>query len=307
MSILPYEVTRPLESAENTAFSFVRKENKYQQVSTSKSDHITKVGGIKAFWVIMSFVGIPLAIVFGIYEAYMAQAAIASFIDPMGNGNVSTSLIGLIGAGLATFAIYVGHIFAEGLGKETNQHTGRNTYNIGLSFYFSIVGLIGYVWFQYYLVQAAGEGEFNSFAMVAVGVAILEILVGVLILGKALTYLLIFLSTIQLGLLSKSMKRTSRNTNMYYRDYRTMRDVWNKENPLQFMELEGNENIRRAIAYYSGVSLNSNNETPSNNNVEAQETSSDEVPPTEPTTQSEGETTEDEIEDFIDDSENVKF
>lgn len=305
-----YEVTQPLEGAEKTAFSFVKKEDRFNAKTERKQDLISKVGGLSTFWIIMSFIGIPLAIVFAIYESNMAQQAIVSLLDPLGLGTVNSKMIAMIGAGLAVFAMFMGHIFAEGFQSETNEITGRSSRNMGVPFYFSIAGLIGYIGFQYYLVQAAGDGgaEFNSFAMIAIGVAILEILVGVLILGKSLTYILMFFITIQLWFLMRGMAKTSRSTNDTYRDYRAMRNTWNVENPTLLMELEGNDNIRRAIAYYGGIKIdddggnppppppptnNTNEETPPADNPDTDNSS----------TQTNEPTTEEEVEDFINNDE----
>ena len=302
-----WEVTQPLEKAELSAFYFVRKENEYKAKSERRESLISKVGGLSTFWIIMSFIGVPLAIVFGIYESNMAQQAIEGLLSPLGLRTVNSETIAMIGAGLAVFAMFMGHIFAEGFQSETNEITGRSSRKMGVFFYFSIFGLLSYIAFQYYLVQAAGEGgeQFASFAMVAIGVAIIEILVGVLILGKSLTYISMFFITIQLWFLMRGMAKTSRSTNDSYRDYRAMRNAWNVENPTLLMELEGNDNIRRAIAYYGGIKIgddgggrslptnNTNEETPPADNPDTDNSS----------TQTNEPTTEEEVEDFINNDE----
>lgn len=257
----PYEVTQQLEVAEKNGKRFVDKEDRFKRRTIFRNERINEVGGLKPFWIVMAFVGIPLAIVFGIYEALMAQSAIVSFIDPYGEGLVNPLLIQLIGAGLALFAMFMGHIFTEGLYGEKHPVTGRSTRRLGFPFFFSILGLLGYIFFQYKLVMAAGkeDADFNSFAMVAIGVACFEILVGVLILGKAITYILIFIAAIQLWLLHNGMNNTSEKTNNGYRDYTILLDRWNQEKPTSAMSREGNNNIRRAIMYYTGS--NTQNQT----------------------------------------------
>lgn len=297
-TLRPYQINQSLEAAEKSAFSFVRKEDKYNAKAERRQDLISKVGRLSAFWIIMSFIGIPLAIIFAIYESNMAQQAILTLLDPIGLGNVNNNMVALIGAGLAVFAMMVSHIFAEGLQSETDEITGDSSRKMGVQFYFAIVGLLSYIAFQYYLVQAAGEGdeEFNSFAMIAIGVAVLEILVGVLILGKSLTYLLIFFIAIQRWFLIKGMGKGGRNTNTNMNKYYARLNFWNNQNPNQTMELERSPNVARALAYYKGYNLNE--ETHPIDNLDTDNSSNQVDEPM----------TEDEVDEFINnDDDNITF
>ena len=246
------EMNNSLDIAEKSAYSFTKERENYNSITKGLNKLKSIVGGVSPFWIIMSFVGIPLGIVFAIYEANMAQQAIMTLLDPLGIGSVNKMMVSVIGAGLAIFAMFLGHIFSEGLSLHRNESK--------TPFYFSIVGLLGYIAFQYYLVQEAGEGgeQFASFAMIAIGVAILEILVGILILGKSISYMLIFFNTIRLWFTVKGMGKQSHRTSKSYRLYRSKLQLWNSENPDSIIELEGNENIRQAIAHYSGITLEEN-------------------------------------------------
>ena len=237
------------EIAEKAAYKFVNYKQKFESVSKSLQKLKETIGGVTPFWIIMSFIGIPLGVVFAIYEANMAQQAIMTLLDPLGKGGINKMMVAVIGSGLAIFAMFLGHIFSEGLSLHRNESK--------IPFYFSIIGLFGYIAFQYYLVQAAGEGkkQFTSFAIIAIGVAILEILVGVLVLGKSISYMVMFFNTIRLWLLNITMGKQAFKTSKYYREYRAKLKLWNVEYPSAIMELEGNENIRQAIAYYSGISI----------------------------------------------------
>lgn len=251
------EMNNSLDIAEKSAYSYTKERENYNTLTKGLNKLKSIVGGVSPFWIIMSFVGIPLGVVFAIYEANMAQQAIMTLLDPLGVGSVNKMMVSVIGAGLAIFAMFLGHIFSEGFQNETNDISGTIGKKMGAPFYFSIVGLLGYIAFQYYLVQAAGEGgdQFASFAMIAIGVAILEILVGILILGKSLSYMLIFFNTIRLWFTVKGMGKQSHRTSKSYRLYRSKLQLWNSENPTSLIELEGNENIRQAIMYYGGIKL----------------------------------------------------
>ena len=243
------EINKSLDIAEKSAYIYTKLRENYNSITIRLNKLKSTVGGISPFWIIMSFVGIPLGIVFAIYEANMAQQAIMTLLDPLSIGSINKMMVSVIGAGLAIFAMFLGHIFSEGLSLHKNERK--------IPFYFSIVGLLGYIAFQYYLVQAAGEGgdQFVSFAMVAVGVAILEILVGILILGKSLSYMLIFFNTIRLWFIVKGMGKHSHRTSKSYRVYKSKLQLWNAKNPTSLIKLEKNENIKQAIMYYRGKKL----------------------------------------------------
>jgi hypothetical protein len=71
------KVTRPLEVSEQKAFSFVRKEEKFNTLTEKRTSFIERVGGLKPIWIIMSFVVILAMIGLGIYEGFTAKTAIA--------------------------------------------------------------------------------------------------------------------------------------------------------------------------------------------------------------------------------------
>ena len=247
-------VTRPLEESENYAFSFVKKEDKYTLTSEKRNTYIEKVGGLKPTWIIMSIVLVFAFIGLGIYEAFTAKTAIAFLVDPDGNGNVPAWVLSSIGAALSILGMMIGHSIFEH--TENDEYTGRR--NLGAMFYLSIIGAIIYVGTQFFIVKIAGEGveEFKYLPYLVVAIALLELIVGGLLLGKVLTYLLIFYLAFRIYFLHKGMRSKSKATNSSYRDYRALRDAYNIQNQANTLVLEGNDNIRRAIAYYSGINLN---------------------------------------------------
>lgn len=255
------KVTRPLEVSEKKAFSFVKKEGKFAALTDKRSNYIDKVGGLKPIWIIMSFVVIVAMIGLGIYEGFTAKTAIAGLIDPSGDGVVPDWVLTTIGSSLAIIGMMIGHSVFETM--EEDDITGRREF--GTMFWLSVVGAFVYIGSQYFIVKSAGNGEddFKYLPYLVVGIALLELIVGGLLLSKALTYLLVFYLAIRLWFIHRGMGTTSRATNNSYRDYRALRDAYNVQNPNNTLVLEGNDNIRRAIAYYSGINLaNANNNAP---------------------------------------------
>lgn len=305
-----YQVTRPLEVAEKMGFAFTQKKNKFDTLSERRKEYIERVNGLRPIWIVMSIVLIGALIGLGIYEAFTAKTAIAGLIDPSGEGYIPDWVLTTIGASLAIIGMMIGHSIFENV--EENEITGRRAY--GAMFFLSIIGALVYVGLQFFIVKAAGNGveEFKFLPYLVVAIAVLELIVGGLLLGKVTTYLLIFTLTLRLGVLTLGMRRTSRTTNNSYRDYRAYIDVYNTQNPTAELVLEGNDNIRRAIAYYGGINLN-NNAEPAPEQPSRNPTPHENPKPNNPQTgnnaqNKERTTTEEEVEGFVnDDSDNLTF
>ncbi len=211
------------------------------------------------------------AIGFGIYAAYNAQGAIAGIIDPMGNGTMPVWLYLVIGAAISIVGMLFGHFIYEGLteGFNTDEYTGAKSPSSKL--WLAVVGFIGaisYVVYQFLLVKFAGNGNTTMAYMpyVVAGIAILELLIGGLILHKAFAYILLFIISITMTLISRQMDSNAKSTNDNYREYLTFVNAYNKETTTERIEVEGNGNIRKAIAYYTGTYLQEGN-TENNNNT----------------------------------------
>jgi len=261
-----YRVENIFLDAANAAFRFVNLEKRQRSQNASNKQRLEDIGGrVSPTWVVMSVVGLCAAIGFGIYGAFNAQGAIAGIVDPMGEGIIQPEILLIIGASISIVGMIFGHFIYEGLseGFETDPHTGGKSPSSKI--WLSVVGFVGaivYVGYQFYLVKSAGEGarvdENSSLAYmpyVVVGIAILELLIGAFILHRAFGYLMLFVTSILLSITVRQMNTAARNTNDYYRQYIRFVDVYNTENPTQPMEREGSPNIRRAIAHYSGISL----------------------------------------------------
>ena len=176
-----------------------------------------------------------------------------------------------IGASISIIGMIFGHLIYEGLseGFDTDPHTGQKSPNSKI--WLSVVGFIGaivYVWYQYVLVNSAiksaeigKENGLTYMPYVVVGVAVLELLIGAFILHRAFSYLLLFSTGYLLAATGRRLNSSARATNDNYRQYMNFLDVYNRENPSQPLEREGNGNIRRAISHYSGIDLAQDNST----------------------------------------------
>lgn len=266
-----YRVNNMFRDSGDKALWFVFLENKHKKQGVSYEERMKDIGGrISPTWAILSIVGLLAAIGFGVFEAYNAQGAIAGVVDPMGSGVIRPEILMAIGVSIAILGMIFGHMIYEGLseGFDTDPHTGERSPNSKI--WLGVLGFVGamvYVGYQYVLVTSAIKGAeigkengLTYMPYVVVGIAVLELLVGAFILHRAFSYIMLFATGLLLASTVRRLNSTSKATNNNYRQYMNFLDVFNRENPSQPMEREGNGNIRRAIAHYSGIDLpNENN------------------------------------------------
>lgn len=256
-----HRVINMLRNAEISAFSFSNNEKRIKKLSDNRKETLNHIGGkTSPFWIFMSIIGILAAVGFGIYAAFNAQGAIAGIVDPMADGRFPLWLYLVIGSAISIVGMLFGHFIYDGLsdGFKTDTYTGQRLPSSKL--WLAIVGFVGatvYVYYQFTLVKSAGNGNTNFASMpyVVAGIAILELLIGALILHRAFTYLLLFFTSIAMWIITRQMNSNARNTNNNYRDYLNFINAYNRENPTDRMQVEGNDNIRRAIAFYTGTNL----------------------------------------------------
>jgi len=285
-----YRVSNVFRDSTDAAFRFVNLEQRHKKQSANYEERMKDIGGrISPTWAIMSFVGLLAAIGFGVYGAYNAQGAIAGIIDPMGSGVIRPEILLIIGASISIVGMIFGHLIYEGLseGFDTDPHTGAKSPNSKI--WLSFVGLIGaivYVGYQYVLVNSAIKGAdigkesgLTYMPYVVVGIAVLELLIGAFVLHRAFSYLILFATGLLLASTARQINTTARMTNDNYRKYMVFLDVYNKENPSEHLEREGNGNIRRAIAHYSGIDLPQDNSTSTSSTQQiAEQTNSQPAP-----------------------------
>lgn len=276
-----YRVINALMNAISSAFDFSTHKTMQMNISKHYNKRLIDIGGnISATWAIMTIFALMAAISLAVFSAFNAQVAIASFIDPMGKGNVvPTWVILFIGSAITIFGMILGHLIYEGFteGIDRDEYTGITVYNI--KFRIGCICLLGaclYVFFQYTLVKTASNGvdspEFiglKYLPTIILGIAVIELLVGVLILHIVFSYIMLFMTGLRLKSRTRRMNAAARMTNDRYRQYLGFVDVYNTENPTNPLQREGNQNIISAIAYYSGSDLNEvsiipNTENPGN-------------------------------------------
>lgn len=278
-----YEITSPLKDAEKNSFSFVKNEEKINTRRTSKDEYLQKVGGsINGFWAFGSTLALISAIGLGIFEAKIAQATISGLLDPTGDGSISPKAIAIVGISLAIVGMTIGHLIFEHI--KVNEYTGKR--DISAKFYVSLAAALFYVGLQFFFAKTAGHTDgviitsisvsMQAVPYVVAGIALLEIIVGALILNKAMTYILIFILGISLWTATKRLNRNARSCNNSYRDHQTLLSVWNTENPGNTKEAEGSLNIRKAILYYQNNDSNTNS---SENNSPIENTKEENKPP----------------------------
>jgi|GEM_PF-3934457 len=261
-----YRVNNAFRDSGDSALRFVFLKEKLKKQNDTYEARMEDIGGrVSPTWAILSIVGLLAAIGFGIFEAYNAQGAIAGIVDPMGSGVISPEILMAIGVSIAILGMIFGHLIYEGLseGFDIDPYTGEKSHNSKL--WRGVIGFAGalvYVGYQYVLVNSAIKGaEIGNenglvyMPYVVVGIAVLELLVGAFILHKAFSYLLLFSSGLVLASTIRRINSAAKTTNNSYRQYMNYLDVYNRENPSQLLEREGNGNIRRAIAHYSGIDL----------------------------------------------------
>ena len=253
--------TRTCRLAEFFAFVFVGAEKRFEKLTARKNEIISSIHHkVSLFWVIGCFLAILAALCIGYFQAYSAQSAIAGFLDPTAEGLIPKQVLLSVGIGISILGMLIGHALHESI--ETDEHTDRKIYKP--SFWLFLFLSFFYLGFQFVLAKTAGDsvndGGTNYLPYVVAGLGVFELIIGAVVLEKAMAYIGLFFLNILLGFSLRKMNRTSRKTNNTYRDYLTLLEVHNAQDGQNPLQREGNNNIRRAIAYYSGIKLAKNEE-----------------------------------------------
>jgi len=256
-----HRVLNKFRDAANSAFRFASLLKKHEKQEARHEKRLEDMGGkLSPTWIVMSIIGLFAAIGFTVFGAFNAQNSIAGLIDPNADKSTNSALFSIIGASLSIFAMLAGHYVYEGLteGFKTDVHTGEKSttpkFWIGVV---AFIASIAYVACQFLLVKTAVGADKEDGAIfmpyVVGGIAILELLVGGLILNRAFEYIVFFFASILIAITLRQIHAAARDTNDYYRQYIPFVDAFNHENPGQQMEREGSPNIRKAIMFYSGI------------------------------------------------------
>jgi hypothetical protein len=248
-----------LNRSEHNAFRFTRAENHFKELRSKKEDIINKNEGNppSIFWICMSAMGLLAAIFFGIFAANNAQETIRSFIDPLNSGSVRKEIIYLIGAGISIIGMILGDGLVDNKPFTINPSMDRT---LNKNFVISLIGSLIYILFQAAVTLfARPKGSDYSLTFVTVGIAFFEILIGMYILPRALLCLNWLITNLRQQETTRQLDTFSRSTHENYRYYINSLETYNQAYPKEVLQREGNENMRRAIAYYSGIKLPQDN------------------------------------------------
>lgn len=249
-------INRTYKTAERTGFTFSIAEKKYNRLSESKQASLEIVNHkVSMFWSYGWFIAIIGICCLSYFQAFAAKTAIAGLLEPTGDKFIPEDVYLAIGLAISIVGLIIGHSIYEGV--EYNKYTGVKRYT---SSFWKFMGWGAfYILFQFVLAKMSvsnmEDGETDYMPYVVLGLAILELFIGATVVETVLAFASIFFLNILMGFPLRKMGRLSRKTNDIYRDYLTLLNAHNsgdKENPI---EREGNDNIRRSIAYYSNIRL----------------------------------------------------
>lgn len=253
---LRHNVNRTYKAAERNGFAFTRAEQKYSRLSDSKQDSLEIVNHkVSMFWRACWLIVIIGICCLSYFQAFAAKTAIAGLLDPNGEGFIPNAVYLAIGAAISIVGLIIGHRIYEGV--EYDRYTGEKRYT---SSFWKFMGWGAfYIFFQFILAKMSvsnlEEGETDYLPYVVLGLAVLELLIGATVVETALAFASIFFLNIRMGFPLRKMGRRARKTNDTYRDYLTLLNAHNVQDRVNPVEREGNDNIRRAIAYYSNIRL----------------------------------------------------
>lgn len=251
---------RTYKAAERKGFAFTRAEKRYSSLSESK--HVSlEIINHKAsiFWRACWFLVIIGICCLSYFQAFVAKTSIAGLLDPNGEGFIPDEVYISIGIAISVVGLIIGHQIYEGI--EYDKYTGQKRYT---STFWKFMGWgLFYCLFQFILAQMSvskmEEGEIDYTPYVVLGLAIVELFIGATVVERTLAYGSLFFLNIMMGFSLRKMGRRSRITNDTYRNYLTQLNAYNAEYSESQIEREGNDNIRRAIAYYSNIRLENSN------------------------------------------------
>jgi len=251
--------TRQRNKAFRSAKAFANAEARMRTSLERREKALREVGGREdEVWRFAWALVLVGALGLGIFAAFTAQTALAGFVDPMGDGTIPSFALAFIGVSMTLCGMWFGKGMYESV--RVDEYSGRH--RVEPMFLLFLLASLGYIGFQYAIAKGAGGGlsadqllGAENLPLVIAGVAVLEVLVGVLLLPKAVAYMSMFLAAVTGMRWKRAMDREAQATHEGYDYYVILLNAHNTEYPQQRMEQEGNENVRRAIAYYNSVIL----------------------------------------------------
>lgn len=263
------QVNNTYKTAEYNGYAFVRSEKRFDKVIGTKNEALLKLENkLSNFWIIGCVLAIIGSCCIAYFQAFAAKTSIAGFLDPLASNNIPEQVYIAVGSGISILGLLIGHLLHESV--DVDRYTDQTKFKS--SFWLFLVLGAFYIGFQFVLAKTAGasvdDGKPDYIPYVVAGLGFFELIIGALVLEKAMTYILLFVVNIILGFISRELGRKSRKTNNTYRDYLTQLNAHNAIDKENSIVREGNDNIRRAIAYYSNIKLEDSNKLEESNYIE---------------------------------------
>jgi len=204
-------------NAKKYGFDFKIGEKQYEERTNKKEEIIKDMGEKpKPFKVIISFACIAIAIVLGYIEAQNIKTSI------IGNGTINEMAVIIIGWTYACLGLVTGELLSSGMQKD--KFTGRKKPTA--QWYIGLALTLLYIFGQYYLASRAGIGAedelqetVTTMKWFVIGIAITEVLFGVLFIKTALQVFTLYTANIGIKISMGKMNRTSRHTEEYWQRY----------------------------------------------------------------------------------------
>jgi hypothetical protein len=251
-----FEGNRFYYKAANYAFAFIKAEKMAEALQIKRAEIESKHDNNSNFWRVASFAAVFVAMGLGVYEVYNIQASLSGMLSNGSDDELSLWLFLLLGVTLSIIGMLLGH----SLNAETDHITGKK--KLTFKWWICLVLSIGYIYMQYYLASAAGEGidadskqVAHSQSVVVVFIAIAELVLGYLFLTKAIEYLFSYRLKILMSLQRIIQNRSAKNCCQTWDYYIGYVEYYNHRNPFSTIsEKVETENIKKAKSYFKDTS-----------------------------------------------------
>lgn len=253
---LRFKTYGTFRKAERNGSRFTHAESSFRVAKSNREKYLADLGNkMSRFWSVFSPLVIIAALGLGYYQAYSVKTLVEAAIDPNSEGFNPVFVYLCVGAAISIVGMVIGHLLHEGIRRDAVTGSLRFLPLFWLALALSIF----YVGFQFIYSRTGNAGvtegvDYMSYAVLCFG--IFELILGALLLEKALTYIALFFNGLYLFVQLRRMRRRSRKTNDHYRDYLGFLALHNQQAGVEPIEREGNDNIRRAIAFYSNIPIN---------------------------------------------------
>ena len=255
LKILLIHLHQSFTKAVDFAHEFIRSQDSFEENKKEKQSCLDNIGLVSPFWQIMSFLSIPIVFTLSFYESQNASLILTNIFDPYGRYGILfswfTSMIGFV---LALVVIFFSHLLSELAEKKLDHLSGKYVRQLDWWFYTILCGLLIYVVLHLLITFFDFRGSLLV-GFVALCIASLEVLFGLFIFGKALTYIKLFFVNIKLKRNERRMSYYAKKTHTAYTYYLFLLEKYNYENPHNMKKPQWRNSIARAVAFFGGEKI----------------------------------------------------